>query len=262
MLIDFHTHMFPDKIAEQTISYLAEICKMPPQTDGTAEGLLKSSKKGGGDLNIALPAMTKPSQFDSMNRFCASYQQGSILSFGGIHPASDNYKEELRWLKESGFKGIKLHPDYQDMYFNDIRYKRLIEFASELGLVIVTHAGADPKSPHNVHCTPKMAREVIDEVHPKNLVLAHLGGNEMWDEVEECLVGEDVYFDTAVVLDVIDPEQFLRIVRAHGSDKILFGTDVPWRAQDAFVRKLGEFPLAEDELENIFYKNARKLLDL
>ena len=38
-------------------------------------------------------------------------------------------------------KGIKLHPDYQDTYFNDIRYKRIISYATELGLIISVHAG-------------------------------------------------------------------------------------------------------------------------
>lgn len=56
-----------------------------------------------------------------------------MISFGGIHPESENYKQELQEIKSLGMKGIKLHPDYQEMYFNDIRYKRLVSYASELG---------------------------------------------------------------------------------------------------------------------------------
>lgn len=261
MVIDFHTHMFPDKIADQTITFLAEVCQIPPQTDGTYTGLSESAKKGGVDLSIALPAITKPSQFDSVNTFAAAHQEGNVISFGGIHPATEHYREELRHIKELGLKGIKLHPDYQDMYFNDIRYKRLVDYATELGLIIVVHAGLDPKCPDDVHCTPEMAAEVIDEVHPANLVLAHLGGNEMWDDVEKYLVGKDVYLDTAVVLDVIKEDQFLRIVRNHGADKILFGTDVPWRDQGAFVHLLNDSKLTQEEKNKIFYKNACKLLD-
>ena len=61
-------------------------------------------------------------------------------------------------------KGIKLHPDYQDMYFDDIRYEHIVDTASELGLITVVHAGADPKCPKDVHCTPKMARKLLDDV--------------------------------------------------------------------------------------------------
>lgn len=262
MVIDFHTHMFPDKIADKTITFLAEVCQMPPQTDGTYTGLSESAKKGGVDLSIALPAMTKPSQFDSVNTFAAAHQEGNVISFGGIHPATEHYREELRHIKELGLKGIKLHPDYQDTYFDDIRYERIIDRASELGLITVVHAGADPKCPDDVHCTPQMARKVIDEVRPENLVLAHMGGLVMWDEVEKYLVGQDVYFDTGVVLDRMPQEQFIRMVRSHGADRILFGTDSPWADQKNFVTILNSMPLTSDEREAIFSGNAMKLLGL
>ena len=164
--------------------------------------------------------------------------------------------------KVVGLKGIKLHPDYQDTYFDDIRYERIIDRASELGLITVVHAGADPKCPDDVHCTPQMARKVIDEVRPENLVLAHMGGLVMWDEVEKYLVGQDVYFDTGVVLDRMPQEQFIRMVRSHGADRILFGTDSPWADQKNFVTILNSMPLTSDEREAIFSGNAMKLLGL
>ena len=49
MIIDFHTHMFPDKIADKTITFLAEVCQMPPQTDGTyAAAPMKKAVETGG----------------------------------------------------------------------------------------------------------------------------------------------------------------------------------------------------------------------
>ena len=40
--------------------------------------------------------------------------------------------KRLKELKHMGFKGIKLHPDYQETFIDDIRYKRIISYASEL----------------------------------------------------------------------------------------------------------------------------------
>ena len=214
------------------------------------------------DISIALPAVTKVSQIDSVNRFASRYLEGPVISFGGIHPQASNYKDILHDIKSMGLKGIKLHPDYQDTYFDDIRYERIIDRASELGLITVVHAGADPKCPDDVHCTPQMARKVIDEVRPENLVLAHMGGLVMWDEVEKYLVGQDVYFDTGVVLDRMPQEQFIRMVRSHGADRILFGTDSPWADQKNFVTILNSMPLTSDEREAIFSGNAMKLLGL
>lgn len=262
MIVDFHTHMFPDKIAESTIRFLQERSKTEPYTDGTYSGLLASTRDAGIDLSIALPAITKPSQFASVNKFAAQFQEGEILSFAGIHPAAADIKGELDEIKAMGFKGIKLHPDYQDTYFNDIRYKRLLDWASQLGLIVTVHAGVDPKCPDDVHCTPAMIEEVLDEVKPEKLVLAHFGSNQMWDEVEARLIGREVYLDTAVVLDTIDEEQFLRMVRNHGADRVLFATDSPWRGQKEFVQKLREMALTEEEREQIFSKTACALLEI
>ena len=120
-MIDFHTHIFPDKIAEKTIPHLSEVCKTEPFADGKRDGLLGSTKEAELDCSIVLPVVTAPKQFESIHRFAIRFMEGKIISFGGIHPDNEDYKEKLRWIKEQGFKGIKLHPDYQDTYFNDIR---------------------------------------------------------------------------------------------------------------------------------------------
>ena len=262
MIIDFHAHMFPDKIAENTIRFLAENV-IPPHTNGTSEGLLASSSREAGiDISVVLPVVTNPSQFASVTKFAEKFQEGELLSFAGVHPASCPCKRGVNQIKNLGFKGIKLHPDYQDTYFNDIRYKRIVEKASELDLIVTVHAGVDPKCPDDVHCTPKMAEEMLDEVQPTKLVLAHFGGNEMWEEVEERLIGRNVYLDTAVVLDTMKEEQFLRMVRKHDADKVLFATDSPWRGQKEFVQKMHEIALTEEEREQIFSGTARELLGI
>lgn len=253
--------MFPDKIAKGTIDYLAGIFGEKPCTDGTYEGLKAETLGSGVDLSVALPIVTKPSQFHSVNEFASHYQEKPVLSFGSIHPDSEDYKGQLRQIRDMGLKGIKLHPDYQEVYFNDIRYKRIISFASELGLIISVHAGEDPKSPGDIHCTPRMSAEVLRETGAKKLVLAHMGGNNLWDEVEEYLAGREVYFDTGVVLDRMPQEQFLRMVRTHGADRILFATDSPWSGQRKFQQIIRSMPLTEEEKEKILGRNAEKLLD-
>lgn len=261
-MIDFHTHIFPEKIAGKTLQILGDKSGMVPCGDGTASGLLKSTEEAGLELSVVLPVVTNPSQFESINRFAEQFRGGRILSFGGIHPNSADYKGELRNLKERGFQGIKLHPDYQETFIDDIRYKRIISYASELDFIISVHAGYDPGYPDCTHCTPQRARMMIEEVKPPKLVLAHMGGFEHWDEVEQELVGLDVWFDTAVVFPYMKEEQFIRICRNHGTDKILFATDSPWAGQKLFVDTLKKMDLTEEEKQLIFSKNAKKLLTL
>ncbi len=261
-MIDFHTHIFPDKIAGKTLEFLSARCKTIPFTDGTAEDLRKSARRAGMDLSVALPVVTNPAQFQSINRFASQFLEGEILSFGGIHPDSADYKAELKELKAMGFRGIKLHPAYQETMFNDIRYKRIISAATELGFIISVHGGFDPGYPDCIYATPQMSAEVIDEVRPEKLILAHMGGFLCWDEVERYLVGKDVYLDTAVVFGQIDDAQFVRICREHGVDKILFATDSPWSGQKESAEYLNSLPLSEEEKRKILDENARKLLTL
>ena len=261
-MIDFHTHIFPDKIAGKTLQLLQSKSMMTPYTGGTEADLLASMEEAELELSVILPVVTKPSQFESINRFAMQFRDGKLLSFGGIHPDSGNYKEELRYLKNEGFVGIKLHPDYQGTFIDDIRYQRIISYASELGLIISVHAGFDPGYPECVHCTPKRARKVIEELQPPKMVLAHMGGFNRWDAVEQELVGLDVWFDTAVVFKYMDDKQFIRICRNHGTDKILFATDSPWLGQKEAVQYIKKMDMTEEEKRLIFSENAKKLLTL
>lgn len=101
MIIDFHTHMFPDKIAARTIDFLSKTGgDMNPFTDGTWKGLKESTKQAGIDHSIVLPIATRPGQFHTINEFATHFQEGTLISFGSLHPESENYKEELKQIQD------------------------------------------------------------------------------------------------------------------------------------------------------------------
>lgn len=266
MIVDFHTHIFPEKIAAKTIAQLENRAHVKAFGNGLEDGLVDSMKAAGVDVSIVLPVVTKPEQFDTINRFAAHLNEkyrdkgARLWSFGGIHPDSADYKKELRTIKELGLLGIKLHPDYQDTYFDDIKYMRILDYASELGLVSIVHAGVDIGLPEKLCCTPPRICRVLDEVAPKNLVLAHYGGFDMWEDVEELLVGRDVWLDTAFIDGYLEKETFLRILRKHGVDRILFATDHPWSGQKETLKYLRGLSLPKEDINKILGQNARKLI--
>lgn len=265
MIIDFHTHIFPDKIAEKTITKLASLGGLKAYTDGTLNGLKKSMKENNITMAVILPVVTKPSQFESINTFAAQITgKDGIISFGGIHPDNDDYMEKLEEIKKMGLLGIKLHPDYQETYIDDPRMVRIIQYATKLGLIVSIHAGIDVGLPNPVHCTPKRAAIMLDQIDRTDakIILAHTGGYGMWDEVEEYLTGRNIWFDIAVCLGNIKDEQFLRIVKNHGADRILFATDSPWSGHKETYEYLMGLDLTEEEKERILYKNATELLGL
>lgn len=268
MVIDFHTHIFPEKIAAKTVKALANRSGLTPFTTGDVFDLQREMTKSGTDISIALPVVTSPEQFSSITRFAAYINENfsggdrKVISFGGIHPADADYKAHLRELKSLGFAGIKLHPDYQDTFIEDMRYYHIIEEASNLDMIVSVHAGIDIGMPYPVHCPVDQSLSLIKEVRPTKLVLAHLGGWKMWEDVYEKLCGENVWFDTAVAFGVCDDNLFEKIVHAHGANKILFATDSPWSGQAESLAYLEKLALSAEEKEWIRYKSAKKLLNL
>ena len=267
MIIDFHTHVFPDKIASKTISLLAEKADITPFSDGSVMGLINAMNDGGIDVSITLPVVTNPKQFDSVLTFAKSLNESEfsdkIISFAGIHPDCENVREKLTIIKENGFKGIKVHPDYQNTYFNDDKYVEIFKYAKDLDLIVVTHAGVDyGYKDQPVKCTPDTVIDVLRKVGEFKLVLAHFGGHCCFDEVYDKLAGKNVYFDTSYILKETPKDCFVKILEKHGADKVLFATDSPWSSMKKDVETLKSFSLGRENEDAIFYKNAKKLLGI
>ena len=224
-------------------------------------------EEAGIDCSIILPVVTRPKQFRTVNSYAAKITNRErnnglkVISFGGLHPDSENWKEELKEIKNMGLLGIKLHPDYQNVFIDDIRYLRILDYASEIGLIMVVHAGLDVGLPKVIHCTPKRVKKMLKEIKPENLVLAHTGGFGCWDEVEELLVETDLYFDISYSLGFIKEEQLIRIIRNHGAKKILFASDSPWGNQKQMLEQFYNLSLTEEEKKLILSENAIKLLE-
>ena len=270
MLIDFHTHIFPDKIASAAVSALAASSGNTPYSDGTRAGLLAAMARGGADIAVNLPVLTNPAQLESVLSFAARINEDfaatgrGILSFAGMHPAIPNIEAAMRRVREAGFLGIKIHPEYQDTFIDDEANYRLLAAAKENDLITVTHAGVDAAyRDREVRCSPKRVARVLDRLGGYDkLVLAHLGGAEMLPEVMAHIAGREVYIDTAFVLPDTSAEDFCALLARHGEDRILFATDSPWQDIAENVALLRSFDLSPDCLQGILYKNAKNLLHI
>ena len=293
MLIDFHAHIFPDKIAERAVAKLTEGTLriegryLPPRGEATLSGILREMDKQV-SLSLIMPIATSPTQTDNILSFAerinARHEDGLrsllegrsgdlkeplLLSFASLHPDENDVVGRLEDIAERGFLGIKLHPEFQDFYIDSKKSLTILQKAEELGLLTVIHAGRDIGMPPPVHATPEAISHVLGYIEGGHLIAAHLGGFRMWDDVEKHLVGKPLYFDTAYLgTDDGEPDdaQYLRIIRAHGPRKVLFGSDYPWKSAGealSFLKRLGgagEPPLSREELDLITCGNALRLL--
>lgn len=281
MIIDFHVHTFPEKIALNTLEKLSALSCTQYFTNGAISGLLESMKEASVSYSVNLPVMTREDQVEKVNSSIIAdsghlLEQG-IVAFGGMHPDYSDYKQELLRLKQNGIPGIKLHPAYQHTDITDIRMMRIIDYASQIGLITLVHAGIDIGIYDHNYSDVRQILTVIEDIHPQKFVLAHMGNWACWHEVELYLAGAPVWMDTAFSIGPLTPrkvnhdktpylssnlsdDDFVRIVRKHGADKILFATDSPWESQKDYISRIENTSLTGQEKELIFSANAQHLL--
>ncbi len=278
MYFDFHTHVFPDKIAERAVATLAKKAEDAmgvqgchrPHTNGTFEGLKRSMRDYGLDGSLVLPVCTKPEQFDAVNKYAAEINgKDGIYSFGGIHPDCSDIEGKLDYVKSLGLKGVKLHPAYQNCMIDDTRNLKIVEHCMKIGLYCLFHAGWDIAYPDTDFCpAEKVAKafaplfEKYNEKEHPHIILAHLGGVKSLDKTVDILSGLPIYLDTAYILEQTPTEDIMAVVRAHGAERILFGSDSPWQHQGVCKARLEALPLTDTERELISHKNALKILEV
>ncbi len=261
MIIDFHTHCFPDRIAEKAMNSLSHTSGLIPYTDGTVQGLKDLMKENGVDVSVVQSIATNAHQQSSVNDFAAFIASDSIVPFGSVYPDAENVLEELERIHSLGLKGVKFHPEYQDFYVDDEKMKPIYKKISQLGLITLFHAGEDYGYMPPYHATPKRLKNALKWLDAP-VVAAHWGSQGMGQETLELLCGLDIYFDTAFGYASTPKPIQQAILEKHGADKILFASDCPWHAPSMDLFQLRSLELSESELESILCGNAKTLLGL
>ena len=277
MRIDFHTHLFPEKIAQRALAqlventrpYVSKYGEAVPHTDGTVAGLTASSRAAGLDISVVMPSATSPRPSQTINNFAAQVDAlPGLRSFGSVHPHSPDAMAELERLASLGLKGIKLHPEYQGFFADSPESVAVVKKAASLGLWVLFHAGEDIGMPPPVHCTPAHAAWLCEAVPQAKIILAHFGGYRLWAEVERMLPSLPVYLDTSFCLpnERGEWDRFARILRAAGPGRVLFGSDSPWgdqaQALSAAQEFLEAYGFSGEEQDAVLGGNAARILGL
>lgn len=263
MLIDFHTHSFPQSIAKTAIDKLSYAAGgLIPQTDGTALSLKEEMKKDGVDISVVLSIATNPKQQTNVNNFAAQLNEDdSLFAFGSVHPDAKNALDELERIKALGLKGVKFHPDYQGFFADDEKMKPIYKKISSLGLLCVFHAGFDYSYRYPFCCMPENMLNAL-QWFDSPVIAAHWGGLNCGLEVIERLCGLPLWFDLSFGYSQMPKSIAEEIVNKHTPDKLLFASDMPWHRplwEKALIESLD---LSETDKQKIYFKNAQKLLGI
>lgn len=259
-VVDFHVHAFPDHVAQSALDALYSAYRVTPVTDGTLSGLLSAMDRDGVSHSVVMPVATKPTQVRSINDWAASQTNPRLVVFGGIHPELEGAAEEVDRIASLGLPGIKIQANWQGVFVTDPRMYQIYE-AAQGRLSITFHSGSERIPFDPLKATPSLLAKVHADFPRLTMIAAHMGGYRMWDEMEEHLLGKDVYMDTSACFpEELPGDRLLSLIRRHGVENVLFATDSPLAAPGKEIERLAEMGLTDSELEAILWGNAKRLL--
>ncbi len=259
MIIDIHTHAWPDKVSERAREHLELSFRRKLVANPTVDTLLRFMDKNGVDVSVICAVASRPDQVSSINDWLFGVRNERIRIFCALHPEYGAWRDELRRIRERG-DGIKLQPEFQDFYVDQENVFPIYETIQALELPLLFHCGEELSGTMLVRSSPPRLLKVKKKFPRMKIVAAHFGGFQLWQEVKENLLGEDIYLDTSFFFDYLPRPEVKEMLLAHRPDRLLFGTDFPLVDQKKdldFLRGLGLDAALE---ERILSGNARQLL--
>jgi hypothetical protein len=258
-IIDFHTHCFTDELAIKAVHSPKLGWEFP--ADGTLSCELRLMAENSVHKCVLLNMATRPNTMKHVNKFAIENNCADFISFGSVHPFSDNAVHEIERLYSIGIKGIKFHTGHQGFSLEDKQCIPVYKKIGELHMITVIHCGISAKSPLN-QVFPKNVSNVIKYFNGAPFVCAHMGGINFCNEQLKILKELPVMVDTALMAERSTAEDLSNMVRELGADRVLFGSDLPWGHQKEAIELIKNSCLTKEEQSAILYKNACRLLGL
>jgi predicted TIM-barrel fold metal-dependent hydrolase len=264
MVIDFHAHIYPAKIAPKAVENIGAFYALPMYEDGTVQGLLANAGRGkdgkdGIDRFVVFSAAAAPDQAASINTYIASVcaEHPELIGFGALHPDQEDPEAEIGRFPGLGLRGVKFHHDIQRINIDD---RRMMDLYARIEgrFPVVFHAG-DYRYGYS---HPSRLAKVLDAFPKLVAVAAHFGGWSVFDLALEYFQQRFCYFDISSSLPFLGKRRARELIRIYGAERFLFGSDYPMWNPVRCLKEFLELDLSEAERELILHGNAERILCL
>ena len=261
-IIDAHAHIYPEKIAKKATVAIGDFYNIKMEMpSGTTDNLVEDGKRAGISRFVVHSCATKAEQVGAINNFIKNEgeKHKEFITFMTLHQdlTEEQIYQEVNCCIQNGFKGVKLHPDFQKFNIDDENVQKIYRVIGEK-LPILFHIGDDRYD----YSHPERLVKIAKKYKNAKFIAAHFGGYRMWDIVDVYKGLDNVYFDTCSSLAFISPDKAKSIIEKFGSNKFFFATDFPmWDATTEIERFL-KIPLTDREREYIFAKNIKNFLKI
>ena len=175
----------------------------------------------------------------------------------GINPHyPERMKEDLKlfdsWAPYA--VGLKFLADYHKVAVTDPAYEYALKVADERALPVLNHTWGFSRFSGG-----EVMLEIVNRYHRAQFFMGHSIYGQ-WDCAERCVKESagNVYLE----LTAIPGERGVieMLVNRVGSNRLLYGTDMPWFSEYQGVGGIVSADVSEDDMRNILYRNVEKLL--
>lgn len=260
MIIDFHAHIYPAKIAEKATEAIKSFYDISSHLSlsGSPEDLIKNGSKIGVVKYIVHSCATKVSQVVSINNFIIEqmHLHPEFVGFGTIQIGYEDFEAEIKRIRKAGMRGIKIHPDFQKFQADDPWMDKVYDVIAAEKMPVLFHAG-DIRYDYS---GPVRIAHVLEKHPDLDIVAAHFGGYTEWEASYEHLAGKRLWFDTSSTLWKLPVSYAKKIIKKHGYENMLFGSDFPMWNHVEELKRFDQLGFTEKEREAVLYKNAFELL--
>ena len=261
MLIDIHTHIYPDKIARKAADSVRDFYDLEGslQMDGTVDMLLKRGAEAGISHFVVLPVSNGPTHVRSINNFILEQTKthDNFIGFGTVHAAMENIEEEVDRILSVGLKGIKMHPDSQRFNIDDERLFPVYD-AIRGRIPVLLHMG-DQRYDFS---HPARLRKVLAQFPDLKVIAAHFGGYSMFETARENLEDTPCVFDISSAMMFMQPGEAEGYINRYGAERMAYGTDYPLWDPVTEVQRFHSLKLTGEQFDQISYKTAQRILNL
>lgn len=267
MIIANHAHVFPEEI----------------KPSATIDRLKELMDTCGIDKAVAFAPFADRCRECGMeenpNKWLARTIKGDsdIFGFGTVDFERGDLKGQVDMIADLGFKGIKMHPPYQEFRIDGEEAFEVYERAQELGLFLSFHCGMHW---HRIKDNlPILFDEVAWNFQNLRFSMEHIGGYHFFRDSLAVMCNNSrggiqprVFAGWTSVSNrngmtgwALTDEELETVILQTGEDSSIFGIDFPYNSAESImwdIERIKSLNISEQAKENILGATLAKILGI